>query len=99
MKADARWTGSWQAWFGRRLSARERQAQAEEQDLRRDLEVARRELEAAELYFQAATDPELVDHAIFAVEAARRKYLYLYRRLRSLRSAVLAAQREQAEWI
>jgi len=31
----------------------------------------------AQKYFQWVSDPELVDHAIFAEEAARRKYIYL----------------------
>jgi len=31
----------------------------------------------AQRYFQWVSDPELVDHAIFTEEAARRKYIYL----------------------
>jgi hypothetical protein len=50
--------------------------------LKEQVEVAKRELQAAEQYFQAVSEPELIDHAIFAVEAARRKYHYLFRRLR-----------------
>ena len=56
------------------------------QEVARDLQVqldrARDEWNAAERYFQTVSDPELVDHAIYSLEAARRKYLYLFRQLR-----------------
>ena len=38
---------------------------------------AQQEWVRAQKYFQWVSDPELVDHAIFAEEAARRKYIYL----------------------
>jgi len=53
-------------------------------ELQRLVESARREWEAAESYFQTVSDTELVDHAIFSVEAAHRKYLYLFRQLRRI---------------
>lgn len=43
------------------------------------IERARAEWIAARTYFDNVTDPELVDHAIFAIEAAERKYMYLLR--------------------
>jgi hypothetical protein len=55
-------------------------------ELHRLVESARREWEAAECYFQTVSDTELVDHAIFSVEAAHRKYLYLFRQLRRTES-------------
>jgi len=33
-------------------------------------------------YFESVSDPDLVDHAIFMEEAARRKYLYLLKKAR-----------------
>lgn len=33
-------------------------------------------------YFESVSDPELVDHAIFLEEAARRKYMYLLKKAR-----------------
>jgi hypothetical protein len=51
-------------------------------ELQRLVESARHEWEAAESYFQTVSDSELVDHAIFSVGAAHRKYLYLFRQLR-----------------
>lgn len=44
--------------------------------------AAHREWQAAEAYFQGVTEPELVDHAILVLEAARRKYTYLVRQAR-----------------
>jgi hypothetical protein len=34
----------------------------------------------AQKYFECVTDPDLVDHAIFAEEAARKKYIYLLKK-------------------
>jgi len=33
-------------------------------------------------YFESVSDPDLVDHAIFMEEAARRKYMYLLKKAR-----------------
>lgn len=44
---------------------------------------ALRELQSAEKYFNAISDPELVEYALYEIEAARRKYEYMMRKLRS----------------
>lgn len=44
------------------------------------VERARRDWEAAQAYFNNVTDPDLIDHAIYQVQAAERKYVYLLRR-------------------
>lgn len=100
MRVEHQWTGLLHGLFGGQAAVRARRAREEERALRQEMEAARRELEAAEQYFQTVTDPELVDHAIFSMEAARRKYLYLYRQLRSGRTAAQAecAPAEEAEW-
>lgn len=41
------------------------------------IEKAREEMHIAEKYFETVSDPDLVDHAIFQLEAARKKYIYL----------------------
>jgi len=41
------------------------------------VEKARQEWEQAKTLFNEAADPELIDHAIYAVDAAERKYIYL----------------------
>lgn len=43
------------------------------------VEKARQEWEQAKALFNEAADPELIDHAIYAVDAAERKYIYLLR--------------------
>lgn len=50
--------------------------------LARELEAARLECARALQYFDSVTDPELIDHAIYRVEAAERRFTYLLRRSR-----------------
>lgn len=50
--------------------------------LREQLEQARLEWQEAEAYFNSVTDPALVDHAIYNLEAAKRKYAYLLQQFR-----------------
>ncbi|HOB19220.1 MAG TPA: YaaL family protein [Candidatus Atribacteria bacterium] len=42
-----------------------------------NVKKAREEWYAAQNYFNNVSDPELVDYAIYKVEEARRKYMYL----------------------
>ncbi|HEY3316219.1 MAG TPA: YaaL family protein [Bacillota bacterium] len=44
------------------------------------VEQARRDWLAAKSYFEAVTDPDLIDHAIFMLEATERKYMFLIKR-------------------
>ena len=46
-------------------------------ELARLVEKARQEWLAAQNAFEFATEPELIDHAIFALQAAERRYVYL----------------------
>lgn|GEM_PF-2359421 len=96
MKPQLNINNLWQGWLGRQTLA-VRRAREEETILRQQMEAARREWDAAEHYFQAVVDPELVDHAIYTVEAAKRKYLYLYRRLRQAKGESL--NQEESPWI
>lgn len=52
------------------------------------IERARLDWLAAQSEFNTVTDPELVDHAIYSIQAAERRYVYLLR---------LAAQMRQEE--
>ena len=45
--------------------------------------LALKELHAAEHYFNSVSDPYLIEYALYEIEAARRKYEYLMRKLRS----------------
>lgn len=58
-----------------------------EQDKRDDylenIRKAQSEWEKAQMYFQSVTEPDLIDHAIYNMEAARTKYFYLLKKARS----------------
>ncbi|WP_252187583.1 DUF2508 family protein [Anaeromonas gelatinilytica] len=47
-----------------------------------NLKEAHKEWKQAELYFQNVTNDELIDHAIYNMEAAKKKYFYLLNQLR-----------------
>lgn len=47
------------------------------QELLRLVRDARDEWHSAQNYFENVSDPELVDYAVYRIEAARRKYMYL----------------------
>ncbi|HEY3365268.1 MAG TPA: DUF2508 family protein [Symbiobacteriaceae bacterium] len=53
------------------------------QDLMSQVQAAHREWQAAQNYFQEVSEPNLVDVAIFSMEAAQRKYMHLVRQLRN----------------
>lgn len=46
------------------------------------VEKARRDWLEAKEFFQFVTDPDLVDHAIHAIDAAEKKYMYLLKKAR-----------------
>ncbi len=46
------------------------------------VDAARREWLAARAYFDCVTDPDLIDYAIYTIEAAEKKYMYLLKRAR-----------------
>ena len=66
-----------------KLSAAETAATVpEERDLFDLVEEARQEWQAAMCHFNQVIDPDLVDHAIHAMEAAEKKYTYLLKKAR-----------------
>ncbi|WP_324716894.1 YaaL family protein [Carboxydochorda subterranea] len=54
-------------------------------DLVAMIDKARRDWLAARNEFDAVTDPDLIDHAIYAMHAAERRYVYLMRMAARLR--------------
>lgn len=46
------------------------------------IEEAKKEWQMARAYFNDVTDPELIDHAIYSLEAAEKRYVYLLRKAR-----------------
>lgn len=62
----------------------------EDADLHSQVQSALQEWQAARAYFDevsGVTAPELVDHAIYNLEAAQRKYVYLLRQVQRARGA------------
>lgn len=47
------------------------------------VEQARREWLRAKEYYEEVTDPDLVDHAAYAIQAAEKKYIFLLKRARA----------------
>lgn len=46
------------------------------------LDEAKKEWDVANEYFQQVTDPDLIDYAIYRMEAAERKYMYFFDQVR-----------------
>jgi hypothetical protein len=51
----------------------------ENEQILRDIKIAQNEIRVAENFFQNATDLELIDMAIYELEAKKSKYQYLIR--------------------
>lgn len=49
----------------------------ENQEFIRLVDLARQEMLNAERFFEEVNDPDLVDYAIYTMEAARKRYVYL----------------------
>jgi hypothetical protein len=49
-----------------------------------DIEAARKDWVAAKSYFQSVTEPDLVDHAIYMVQATEKKYMYLLKKAKEI---------------
>jgi hypothetical protein len=64
----------------RRLREYSRGEQVDEDHLL--VEAARQEWKSAREYFNIVTDPDLIDHAIYALEAAEKRYVYLLKKIR-----------------
>lgn len=47
-----------------------------------DIRLAHSQWKAKEIYFQEVTDPDLVDYAIFELEASKLKYVYLLKKMK-----------------
>ncbi|WP_312814122.1 YaaL family protein [Sedimentibacter sp.] len=55
----------------------------EKKDLYASLENAKKEWEEAKNIFENVSEPDLVDYAIYNIEAAEKKYVYLLRKIKS----------------
>ena len=48
-----------------------------------DIKTAYRDWEDAKNFFEYVSEPELVDYAVYAIEAAKRRFLYMLRQCKS----------------
>ncbi|SEP47058.1 DUF2508 family protein [Propionispora vibrioides] len=51
-------------------------------DLKEMVEQARQEWLSAQYYYNTVTDKDLVDHAVYMMQAAEKKYVYLLKQAR-----------------
>lgn len=61
-----------------------KKVESEEEKRLKEIKAAHREWLAKEEYFNYATDPDLVDFAIYDLEASRRKYIYLLKKEKNM---------------
>ncbi len=54
------------------------------QELIQSLYEAMREWNIAQQYFDSVSDPELVDYAVYSLEASKKKYTYLLKKARDM---------------
>ncbi len=59
------------------LKTNDNTANPSEDNLLEDIEVARREWTNACAFFEQVSEPDLVDMAIYSMEAAEKRYIYL----------------------
>ena len=64
----------------------------DKKDLYISLENARKEWEEAKNIFENVSEPDLVDYAIYNIEAAEKKYVYLIRKIKSESSGEAASE-------
>lgn len=74
---------TWPRKFFSGLIESEPRPRAAVPDLLDAVEQARREWVSAQSYYNSVSDTDLVDHAVYLMQAAEKKYTYLLKRARS----------------
>ena len=67
--------------LSKKLKAKEK---TEEEKILENLKKAHEEWKSKEEYFQSVTEPDLVDHAIYELEASKIKYIYLLKKVKKI---------------
>lgn len=52
----------------------------EEEEITNKLREAFEEWKKKEIYFESVTEPDLIDHAIYEIEASKTKYIYFLKK-------------------
>lgn len=60
------------------------EVKSEDEQMLENIRIAHEDWRNAEKYFQSVTDPDLIDHAIYRIEAARTRYTYLLKLAREM---------------
>lgn len=60
------------------------EVKTEDEEILDNIRLAHEEWRNAEKYFENVTDPDLIDHAIYRMEAARTRYTYLLKLAREM---------------
>lgn len=53
-------------------------------ELLKNIAIAYKEWKDKENYFEAVTDHDLIDYSIYEIEASRRKYIYLLKKMKEI---------------
>lgn len=77
----------WHGLVGRRERENREPGLQPDAELQAQVEAAHKEWRTAQQYFQSVSEPQLVDHAVHALIAAERKYMYLLQQVREGRQA------------
>lgn len=64
----------------------------EEDDFLEVVQRARQEMIDSQIYFDSVTDPQLIDHAIYRMEAAKSHYVYLIKQAKAKNISVRIQQ-------
>jgi hypothetical protein len=76
------WRGLWAGIAGVFSWSNDQLERQRNPGLLENLEMACREWKYAKLYFNCVIDPDLIDHAIYYLDATEKKYIYLLKRAR-----------------
>jgi hypothetical protein len=60
------------------------EVKSEDDQMLENIRMAHDDWKNAEKFFQNVTDPDLIDHAIFRIEAAKTRYTYLLKLAREM---------------
>lgn len=66
-----------------RVNQTSEQVVNEDEELAKCVKQAYEEWQAAENFFHSVNDPDLVDHAIYKLEATKARYIYLLKQAKS----------------
>ncbi|WP_036709034.1 DUF2508 family protein [Paenibacillus pinihumi] len=84
------------AWWNRWKGAGEPESSGSVQQIYLDIQEAHRDWVNAQQHFEYALGKDQIDYAIFAIEAAEKRYEMLLRQAKSLDNSMLSKRGEEA---